>query len=166
MKMLGWIIATPFIILALIIMLRFFFCGPNWSDVGVMQSMERAISHYIGRNGVPDSLKDIPNLPYELEGCKRSEEYRSHKSFVNNVSKENATFLSTEEVCHFENIRLELGITRYIKDSRIVGHLRMTSDNETVLIAGFLAKDGKNFDFDKNDIGSSKTSGICNPMRQ
>jgi hypothetical protein len=68
MKILGWIIATPFIILALYALLRVAFCGPNQSDVRVMKPMAEAISHYISKNGIPDSLEDIPNLPYKLSG--------------------------------------------------------------------------------------------------
>ena len=165
MKIIGWIIATPFILLLIITVLRSTFCGPNGSDVSVMQSMERAISQYIGRNGVPESLEDIPDLPYEFSGCKKSDYYENYKSYEH-VSKEKAKLHQIEEICHFKNIRLEFGITEELDSSEIEGLLRMTSSNETVLIMGFDTKDGKKFDFDKIDIGSSKTRGICNPMRQ
>jgi DNA-binding XRE family transcriptional regulator len=71
-----------------------------------------------------------------------------------------------EKECYFENIKLRLRIAEYLDSSRISAHLRMTSNKETVLTMGFGAKDGIHFTFRKISIGSSKSSSICNPMRQ
>ena len=47
-------------------------CGPNSADVKVMKPMAEKISDYIVKNGIPKSLKDIPDLPYGLVGCRKN----------------------------------------------------------------------------------------------
>jgi len=165
MKIFKWIIATLIIIFALYALLRFVFCGPNYFDVKVMKPMAEAISHYISKNGIPDSLEDIPNLPYKLSGCERKEYYENYDSYAH-VDKKDATMHQIEEECYFENVKLKFGITEKLDSSEIGGEIRMISNHETVLIMGVSTSDGKHFTFDEIDIGSSKTSGICNPMRQ
>ena len=63
------------------------FCGPNMSDVKVMKPMAQKISDYIVKNGIPESLKDIPDLPYGLEGCKHIEKNFEECSFFRNNKK-------------------------------------------------------------------------------
>ena len=72
MKILGWIIAIPLILLALFILLRVLFCGPNKLDVRKMKPMAEKVSQYIITNGSPESLKNIPDLPYELVECRKT----------------------------------------------------------------------------------------------
>jgi len=140
-------------------------CGPNRSDVKVMKAMTEAIKAHIAKNGIPKSLEDIPNLPYKLKGCKREEYYQNYDSY-DHVPKEKATLHQIEEKCHFENIDLELGLTEKLESLKIGGYLSMFSNNKTELSLHLRAIDGKHFTFDEIDIGSSKSTGICNPMRQ
>jgi hypothetical protein len=165
MKILGWIIMIPVVLFVLLIVARVAFCGPNSSDVKVMKPMAEKISDYIVKNGIPESLKDIPDLPYELKGCEKTEYYQNYKSY-DYVSKENAELHKVKEKCNLKNIKIEFGFTEELNNLYIGGSIRMTSINETVLNVYFNTKDNKNFTFAKIDIGSSKSSGICNPMKQ
>ena len=140
-------------------------CGPNIWDIRVMKPMAKAISNYIVKHGIPKSLNDIPNLPYRLEGCKREEYYQNLESY-DHVPKEKADLHQIREICYFTNVRLKLRVTKELDSTEIGGNIRILSSNETVLVEHFNTKDGEHFKFSKIDIGSSKTSGICSPMRQ
>ncbi len=142
-----------------------FRCGANPLDTRVMKPMLKTISGYIVKNGIPKTLEDIPNLPYELSGCKRNDYYENYKT-DKHVSKDNAKIHQIEEVCYFKNIKLEFGVTKYLENSEISGMIKMISDSQTVMSEGFSTRDGKTFELDKIDTGSYKNSGICNSLRQ
>ena len=74
------------------------FCGPNMSDVGVMKPMAQKISDYIVKNGIPESLKDIPDLPYGLVECnkKRADE-EARCIFIAKDKKYDLTFFMGHE---------------------------------------------------------------------
>jgi len=118
-------------------------CGANSADVKVMKPMAEAVSSYIIKNGIPKSLEDIPNLPYELEGCERE---RDNKK------------------CKFLNYQIKL----YRFSKNIYG-LDLTSIKNRTIITYSYDVVGNRFSLDKNRypiIGSQKDTGICNPMRQ
>ena len=71
MKILAWIIGAPIAIIALWGVGRLLFCGPDKSIQKVTDPMATAILEYINTHGKPESLADIPNLPYKVEGCKK-----------------------------------------------------------------------------------------------
>ena len=154
-----------FIFVGLFFVLRFVSCGPSYSDMKKMNPMINAIGNYIARNGIPKSLNDIPNLPYELSGCKRNDYYENYKT-DKHVSKDNAQMHQIEEICYFKNIKLEFGITNYLENSEISGMIKMVSDNKTVMSEGFETKNGKTFELDEINAGSYKNSGICRSLRQ
>lgn len=54
-------------------------CGPNAKDVETMIPQAEAISDYILKNGIPESLIEIPNLPYSLENCKQQLLYQKYR---------------------------------------------------------------------------------------
>ncbi len=144
-------------------------CGPDPEDVKVMKPMAKAISDYIVKHGIPRSLSEIPNLPYKLEGCKREEYYQNTNNFphtYDHVPKEKANLHQIEETCHFKNMYLELGVTDHMDNTRIGGMIKMVSTNKTVLTFHFRTRDGKNYLSDKIKVSSSKSTGICNPMKQ
>jgi len=109
MKILKWIVALPFIALALFIVARFVMCRPDGEVVRVATPMVEKIADYIVKHGVPESLEDIPDLPYGFDGCK----YRI-------FDKERT---SIEEECYFFendkkfNISYHVGVsvTEYIE---------------------------------------------------
>ena len=89
MKILGWIIALPFILLALYALLRFAFCRPNYFVVKTATPMVEKIADYIVEHGIPESLDRIPALPYELKGCSRKEVYwKEHEQIESNQNAE------------------------------------------------------------------------------
>jgi len=78
MKFLGWVIALPFIVLALYTAARFVKCRPDGEVVRVATPMVEKIADYIVEHGVPESLANIPGLPYELEGCSKHIQYEKN----------------------------------------------------------------------------------------
>jgi len=142
-------------------------CTPNEEDVKVMKPMAETISNYIVKHGIPKSLEDIPDLPYELE-CEEVEEEYLAMNYINMVpvKKNKAQLYNKKEKCHFENIELSYWLQNDLTDGAISASIDMHSSNKTIYSTGlYIGKDGK-FKKDKVDIGSSKTDGICNPMRQ
>jgi len=140
-------------------------CGPNSADVKVMKPMAQKIADHIVAHGIPKSLADIPDLPYGVEGCERSEEYHDYKSNI--VVKNKAMIYKIREKCNYANgnISIYFGVTLWLKDNTWDGMLKLTSSNETVLFYPFESDNNKTFKFDDMDIGSRKDDGICNPMR-
>ena len=117
-------------------------CGPNKKDVAVMKPMAEAISNYIVKNGIPKSLEDIPDLPYELE-CGQS-------------GKE----------CYFYNKKYEV---KFYKPSYGGYELRIFSEKtKTAYKNYFKMSENKKLILNTSDSGSYslKTSGICSPMKQ
>lgn len=152
-------------------------CGPNSSDVKVMKPMAEKISAYIVKNGIPESLKDIPDLPYGLEGCEREVKYskfNSNELIDEKVdSKEKADFYNMNEDCNFSykkriySIELDKGWSRNIEDI----------SRGSVDIGNKQSHTWASLGFDLNSIGevkirygfsfaSSKTDGICKSWRQ
>ena len=131
-------------------------CGPNRADVKVMKPMAEKISAYIVKNGIPKSLKDIPDLPYGLEGCERDKEF------------------DYQENCKFENkiINIYFRHGKYTIDDKIYeeANLEMrhvvNNTTETGLLMEFEKKNNSFSQIGKIKIYSGKTDGICNPMRQ
>ncbi len=121
-------------------------CGPDSGDVKVMKPMAQAISEYIVKHGIPKSLKDIPDLPYELEECKREQ-----KNF---------------ELCIFYKNN-----KKYKTEMYILGYIAISiySRQTETGLRYELAKDTltKHWKISERDKAySGKISGICNPMRQ
>jgi hypothetical protein len=102
MKMIGWILAIPFILLALFIGARFLFCGPDKEVISVAKPVMNIIADHIVKEGVPKSLADIKGMPYRLQGCSKKEVYKkndSNKTIV--YLKEKADYVVISEECYF-----------------------------------------------------------------
>jgi hypothetical protein len=88
MKILAWIIGVPIAIIALWGVGRLLFCGPDKSIQKVTDPMATAILEYINTHGRPESLADIPNLPYKVEECKKKTVYPyDDKGFIEYQNK-------------------------------------------------------------------------------
>jgi hypothetical protein len=132
------------------------YCGPNYFDVRVMKPMAEKISDYIVKNGIPESLKDIPDLPYGLEGCERDKEF------------------DYQENCKIENKMMNLYFKhgKYTIDDKIYeeANLEMrhvvNNTTKTGLLMEFEKKNNSFVQVDEVKIYSGKTDGICNSMRQ
>jgi len=62
-------------------------CGPNSHDVKIMKPEAKAIADYVVKNGVPKSLKDIPDLPYGLVECEHIQHNLERCIFYRNNAK-------------------------------------------------------------------------------
>ena len=121
-------------------------CGPNRADVKVMKPMAEKISEYIVKNGIPESLKDIPDLPYGLVRCEKHQKNLEKCIFYKN----NTEYES--EIYILGDVYIEI----YSKQTKTGLRYELTKNSST-----------KNWLINKSNIAfSSKNSGICNPMRQ
>jgi hypothetical protein len=138
-------------------------CSPNKKDMKAMESMTEAIKDYLIKYRLPNSLKDIPNLPYKLEECKT--DIRYGKLQIDQDGK--SQWKERLEICHFKNITLHFSLTKDImkKDAKWYGSLIMDSSHDTGMRMDIEEHDDKNFYFGRI-IFYGSTSGICNPMRQ
>ena len=120
-------------------------CGPDSKDVEIMTPQAEAISNYILKNGIPESLTDISGLPYSLENCKWIE--------VNN------------EWCTFNVSGIKYSTDFYFLDSSISIKV-YNRTNETGILFGFKKeKTGKWSIRKKLTPYSTKNDGVCNPLR-
>ena len=151
-------------------------CSPNLRDVKVMKPMAETIRDYIIKHGVPKSLQDIPNLPYELDGCDKKEEYsvfdKKLYKYIKVKQKYEATYKSIEEECLFS----KSGRVYYLQSRSLFDLVNNTGG----ITLDMGSKEGStwnmmDFDFNKNGLTkrtdhikfhSSKHTGICSPMRQ
>jgi hypothetical protein len=139
-------------------------CGPNSADVKVMKPMAQKISEYIVENGIPESLKDIPDLPYGLEGCRRETTYGPS---VKIYFTKDAEWKNNTETCNFKNITLRFSLFKSLKekDAKWDGSLEMDSSHDTGLWMQIEEYDNKKMYLGKMSF-SGKTSGICKSWRQ
>ena len=142
-------------------------CGPNSSDVKVMKPMAEKISEYIVKNGIPESLKDIPDLPYELKKCKKEITYGDENDVPRKYITATSKSKEINEVCHYKNIIINLGFAKYIKpkDTKWNGSLSMNSDVDTTLLVYIEQNKNKNFYFREMSF-YGKTDGICQSWKQ
>ena len=175
LKVLAWVVGTPLVLFGLLLLARFVSCGPNSADVKVATPMVEKIADYIVENGIPESLKDIPDLPYRLEGCERSEEYWDDaNNKVNNI--EQAISFQIDEKCYFnykhQKMNLNFGASAYVQNKFNEWGLSINIRNyktKTVLKSRlFLKKENEQFIVVKKSIDSYgfKHNGICHQMRQ
>ncbi len=100
MKIFGWIVATPFILLIVWLIGRLLFCGPDEGIRKVTDPLANSILEYVNENGKPDSLLDIKTLPYKIQECKKSERVR-----------ESITDISEKESCVFKHNKQQYSVT-------------------------------------------------------
>jgi len=131
-------------------------CGPNSADVKVMKPMAEKISAYIIKNGIPKSLKEIPDLPYGLVGCtvKRIYDYPEETCRILSSNRNIKIHFdhgeSTIDKIHYSEVNLNMK-----NEATETGmHMQLSQKNNNV----FMLEDKKFY--------SGKISGICNPMKQ
>jgi hypothetical protein len=171
MKILGWIVALPFIALALFIVARFVMCRPDGEVVRVATPMVEKIADYIVKHGVPESLADIPDLPYGLEGCSRKEVYWTAtrpKKIVDN--KENADYVVIYEYC-----QLNIDSKKFLLSLRFTKSFRFSNvDHGKLDVKTGKTNVGVSFETDKNGklirkkigTGFDNRFGFCRQFKQ
>ena len=121
-------------------------CRPNEGDVKVMKPMGKVISNYIIKHGIPKSLKDIPDLPYALIGCNKSQENVEDCNFFLNEVRYDLTLYE------YHIGSLSIKIKNRISKTGIYYNLKRNNRHS-------------GWDLVKEKAYSSKSTGICNPMR-
>ena len=142
-------------------------CGANSADVKVMKPMAQKISDYIIKNGIPESLKDIPDLPYGLVGCKKEITYADAGYTPRTYRTEKSQWEEKVEICHFKNITLRFRLAKDLiqKDATWNGSLIMDSSHDTGLWMEIEEHDNEKIYFGKMSFSGS-TKGICRPWKQ
>jgi len=170
MKFLGWVIALPFIALALYTAARFVKCRPDSEVVRVATPMVEKIADYIVEHGVPESLADISGVPYKLEGCSRKVVYWTAtrpRKIVDN--KENADYIVIHESCplNIDSKQLLLNL-RFTKSFRFrnVGHGKLDIRIEKTSV-GISFETNKNGKLIRKKIGSGFDNrfGFCRQFK-
>jgi len=151
-------------------------CGPNSADVKVMKPMAEKISAYIVKNGIPKSLKDIPDLPYRLERCKSKQTYYKFDNkkfaYIEVFLKEDAESNMRDETCHFKKNNRSyyihiIGKYDFISDKKSLDINIGNKNSKTWDNLTFYSDKNKTIFVDKEiNFGSSNTSGICNTLKQ
>ncbi len=169
MKILLWLIATPFIALALFIAARYMFCGPNREVVKVAKPIAKIIADDIVKNGIPESLAYIEGLPYKLEGCKRERIFWKAKRPRQIVQYEkDADYVVISESCSFQKndktYNLNIRFTeQYQGDLKIYN-----SETYTGLDVSFnVNKDSNTYTYHSIGDGYAKHHGVlCSSFKQ
>ena len=166
MKVLKWIIALPFIALALFVLARFAFCRPSYSVVKTATPMVEKMADYIVKHGMPDSLEDIHDLPYVLNGCKKTIIYWNDHDIVKEIK--DAEWIEIKGTCTFLNkgktFNVNLRLTKFVNKIFDDGEIDISSDKTSVGI-GFKMLDGKLI-HDKASSSFDNRSGFCRQYRQ
>lgn len=158
-------------------------CGPNRIDVKVMQPMAEKISDYIVKYGIPKSLKDIPDLPYNLEGCKKNITFKKYTGSedIDVYNQDEATYKIEEENCIYSNYGRIYKVGTYLNqdftDTKFKYlNLKIYRDESKTGVAYDLEYDQKNRKWKMEHsldekyqnirIYDNKTSGICHQLKQ
>ncbi|WP_428739773.1 hypothetical protein [Sulfurimonas sp.] len=134
-----------FVVIASFMLYTNYTCGPNSTDVKIMTPQAEAISNYILKNGIPESLSKIPDLPYPLEDCKKETHNYEQCTFYINTKKYNVDI--------YDLSGLSLNVYSWESETGIRYELEYSEQNNKWHLA-------------KSNIAySSKHDGICNPLR-
>jgi len=168
MKILKWIVALPFIALALFIVARFVMCRPDGEVVRVATPMVEKIADYIVKHGVPESLEDIPDLPYGFDECKVSVKYEKKigDNFIKVASENEADYILHEQSCSFRQKDRTYRVWLWFEklNNTVQGRIRIQSDKTCVCSS---LKKEKNFPLvhDKPGSGFDRRFGFCKQFK-
>ena len=171
MKILKWIIAIPFVVLVLFVLARFAFCRPNYSVVKTATPMVEKMADYIVNQGMPDSLEQIPDLPYMLNQCEKNITYEKEGELrdIKVHKKEEADWVIYKEECNFihkeEPYILKLWFIKHYKSIQSTHGYLDIEQCKTSVGTSFVYEDGKLISV---GIGSNLDTrfGFCRPFKQ
>ena len=92
MKILGWIVGIIVFIVIAFNTAKFLCCQPDRSVRKVASPIAKSILQYINKNGVPDKLKDIKSIHYDLENCKEKIETGNFGESLHYIKTQNCDF--------------------------------------------------------------------------
>ncbi len=90
MKIFGWIVATPFILLIIWGIGRLLFCSPDEGIRKVTDPLAKSIISHIEEFTKAQSLSLFKNLPYNIQECKTGEQIQ--EEMYTDVEREMCTF--------------------------------------------------------------------------
>jgi len=149
-------------------------CGPNSADVKVMKPMAEKISDYIIKNGIPKSLKDIPDLPYGLVGCENRSYYQGEydekmMNYIKLPSQNEANSKLIQQKCHFYYLSKIYKIDIHGGYGINVGgdlYMNIDANSDTGMQYYFSIDKNEKIYYKHSGAYSSKSDGICKPWKQ
>jgi len=166
LKVLGMIVGAVVLIWMLLLLARFAFCRPSYSVVKTATPMVEKIADYIVEHGVPESLEDIHDLPYVLNGCKKTIIYWNDHDIVKEIK--DAEWIEIKGTCTFLNkgktFNVNLRLTKFVNKIFDDGEIDISSDKTSVGI-GFKMLDGKLI-HDKASSSFDNRFGFCRQLKQ
>jgi len=179
LKLFGGFIVTTAVFLivmwAMLLLIRFFSCGSDGADVKVIKPMAEKISEYIVKNGIPESLKDIPGLPDELEGCVRESYYdkfdKKTLNYIKIPSKEGADTKVIIQKCYFnhQSKKYTLSINgnyEFDYGGKFIMDIKNYTSETGIQYFFKLDAKGQIYLERKGNPYSSKINGWCTQMKQ
>ena len=167
------IIMTILVFVGLFLSLRFFFCGPNYFVVKTAKPVAEKIADYIVKNGIPERLDKIPDLPYKVINCKRTSLFTKEVDLkeINVANQKEAEWKEVNESCaldtpdnYYYKISFWFAIN-YKFPKRSSGRLEIESSN-TVVTVSFKKDDNNNIIHDAIGTANINTNGICRSFKQ
>jgi len=91
LQTIGMLFAVYVVIVILMTVIFYFLdqkeCSPNSRDVEIMKPQAEVITQYILKNGLPNSMKEISNLPYKWDRCEKESKNVEYCYFNINQNK-------------------------------------------------------------------------------
>ncbi len=166
----GILIFGPMVALLLFLLARFLFCGPDKSVEKVAFPLAKVIVEHIEKNGVPYTLNDIEELPYELK-CGNSN-IREHNSTDYKTKKEYVMSLITTQSCTFMHneklFKAYMDVTKGVAFDGIYFTLGITHEKTLVKYEINHKKNQwiyENYPDSKATYGYGKRTGFCSAIR-
>lgn len=92
MKIFGWIVGILVVIVVIFNISKKLLCTHDKKVKEVALPLATVIVKHIEKNGVPDSLKDIKEIPYDLKNCEKSTYKEDRHDFIQFEDKERCDF--------------------------------------------------------------------------
>ena len=134
MKVIAWIIGLPIAIIVVWGIGRLLFCGPDKSIQQVTDPLATAILNHINAHGKPESLADIPDLPYRVEGCEKlhsddKNRYKEECSLA--IDNQKMVIMTTFSTYNNTLRNMRVHIKNFNKNTKIYYDLRQVHINTT-----------------------------------
>lgn len=93
MKIVGWIIGILIVIVVIFNISKHLLCTPDEKVKDIALPLATVIIKNIEKNGIPESLKSIKKIPYELKDCKKT---------TGEIDQGDHNLIEGRESCHFQ----------------------------------------------------------------
>ena len=149
------IIGIVVVIVLMFNILKTIRCSPDEKVKEVALPLATVIIKYIEKNGVPENLKDIDKLPYQLVKCKKSIDTR----FFALAEKEECTFLNKDKIYYLVIVNIHEK-----KYNNINIHIRQDKTTcKYLLLQNTKNKKWRYIHYPKHRTSYDWDSWVCNP---